>query len=216
MMRVRVESREAHRAAMSDPDDRRFFEAQVLPLMDRLYGTALRLTRDASEAEDLVAETVARAWSKLDDLRDRDRFDGWIFRILANTFVSERRKRTPGLDRHVPDGSGGTEEEFSLFRHLHQPFLLWWGTPEQAFLNRLLRDDLRRALDDLPEVYRTVVVLVDLHGWRYAEVAQLFEVPVGTVRSRLSRGRSMLQRTLWEQARESGLVGGAGLERGEG
>ena len=215
MMHLGKASPEAYRDAMPNPDDRGFFEAQVLRLMDRLYGTALRLTRDASEAEDLVAETVARAWSKLDDLLDRDRFDGWIFRILANTFVSERRKRAPGFDRHVQGRSGRIEGEFSLFRHLHQPFLLWWGSPEQAFLNKLLRDDLQRALDDLPEVYRAVVILVDVHGWSYAEVAQLYEVPMGTVRSRLSRGRSMLQRSLWEQARASDILGGPDAERDE-
>lgn len=200
---------------MCDPDARRFFEVRVLRLMDRLYGTALRLTRDASEAEDLVAETVARAWSKLDDLRDQEKFDGWIFKILANTFVSERRKRPPGLERpgfEVPDGG---QDEFSLFRQLHQPFLLWWGTPEQTYLNNLLREDLQRALDDLPDVYRHVVVLVDVHGWNYAEVAQLFEIPVGTVRSRLNRGRSMLQRALWQQAKETGIVSDSGSERNE-
>ena len=197
---------------MSDPDARRFFEAEVLRLMDRLYGTALRLTRNRSEAEDLVAESVARAWAKLDDLRDREKFEGWIFRILANTFVSERRKRAPESAHGRVDLPSGAEDDFFLFRQLHQPFLLWWGTPEQTYVNNLLREDLQRALDGLPDVYRPVVVLVEVHGWSYAEVAELFELPLGTVRSRLNRGRSMLQRALWEHARESGIVSGPGSE----
>lgn len=213
MLAVMTSPRVACRGAMGDPDARRFFEAGVLRLMDRLYGSALRLTRDANEAEDLVAETVARAWAKLDDLRDQERFDGWIFKILANTFISERRKRPPGSERPEPEVLDEGQGEFSLFRQLHQPFLLWWGTPEQTYLNNLLREDLQRALDGLPDVYRHVVLLVDVHGWSYAEVAQLLESPVGTVRSRLNRGRSMLQRALWEQARETGIVSGSGSER---
>jgi RNA polymerase sigma-70 factor (ECF subfamily) len=96
-------------------------------------------------------------------------------------------------------------EEFSLFEHLHQPILLWWGNPEQDFLNRLLRDDLVRAIDGLPDPYRTVVVLVDVREMPYREVATALNVPIGTVRSRLARGRSMLQKALWENAREAGL-----------
>lgn len=199
---------------MSDAERRRFFESRVLALTDRLYGTALRLTRHASEAEDLVAETVTRAWSRLDDLRDLDRFEGWIFKILTNGFVSERRKRA--WDRELPDGREAAELEFSLFRRLHQPFLLWWGTPEQAFLDKLLREDLQRALDGLPEAQREAVVLVDVHGWSYAEVAELFEVPIGTVRSRLNRGRSALQEALWEQAEARGIVGGSSSWRKDG
>ena len=96
-------------------------------------------------------------------------------------------------------------EEFSLFEHLHQPILLWWGNPEQDFLNGLLRDDLVRAIDGLPDPYRTVVVLVDVREMPYREVAIALDVPIGTVRSRLARGRSMLQKALWENAREAGL-----------
>jgi RNA polymerase sigma-70 factor (ECF subfamily) len=105
----------------------------------------------------------------------------------------------------VDDEDQGTA--FSLFERLHQPFLLWWGNPEQAFLDRLLREDMARAIDALPHPFRVVVVLVDVQGWSYQEVADALAVPVGTVRSRLFRGRSALQRSLWEHGRDAGLVG---------
>lgn len=198
---------------MSDSDRRSFFEAQVYRLLDRLYGSALRLTRDRGAAEELVAETLLRAWAKLDELRDREKFDGWMFTILTNIFISERRRRVPARACEAEAVAIDPAYEFSLFRQLHQPFLLWWGTPEQAFLNKLLREDIDRALDGLPETYRTAVVLVDVQGCSYAEVARLLEVPVGTIRSRLSRGRSLLQRALWQHAVESGIAGCAKPER---
>ena len=202
-----------HEREASDWSRRRkaFFEEQVTRLMDRLYGTALRLTRDPDDAEDIVAETVSRAWSRLDSLREPERFEGWIFHILHNTFVSAWRHRkyrgrfeTSPEDERAGDDAG--EEEFSLFRKLHQPFLLWWGTPENEFLNELLREDIQRAIDSLPATFRVAVVLVEIEGYTYQEVADLLEVPLGTVRSRLYRGRALLQRALWEQARDAGLT----------
>lgn len=181
---------------------RELFASEVERLMDRLYGAALRMTRNGADAEDLVAEALTKAWANLDGLEDPQCFEKWIFRILANTFISERRRRreTPATELEREE-----DEAFSLFDNLHQPFLLWWGNPEQRFLDKLLREDVERALDDLPEPYRLVVVLVEVQGFTYAEAAETLEIPVGTVRSRLSRGRSLLQRALWRQARRVGL-----------
>ena len=189
-----------------DSSDRAFFEAEIQRLLGRLYGVALRLTRNQADAEDLVSETTVKAWSKLDQLEDRQSFPKWVFRILTNTFISNRRgahlEPTISLEE---DG----EQRFSLFEKLHQPFLLWWSNPEQELLNKLLREDIERALDNLPEIFRTIVVLVDIEGYAYGEVAENLGVPIGTVRSRLSRARSMLQRSLWEQARTAGLIVGS-------
>lgn len=191
-------------------DRRRAFEQEVTRLMDRLYGTALRLTRNRDEAEDIVAEAVGKAWHKLDDLRDIERLEGWLFQILNNTFVSAwRRKQSRKeheADTDVTEHETSDAIDFSIFRELHQPFLLWWGTPEQRFLNDLLHEDIQRALDSLPDAFRVVVVLVEVEGYTYEEAAALLEVPLGTVRSRLNRGRGLLQKALWEQAREAGLV----------
>lgn len=198
--------------AAAQATDRAFFEREVERLIDRLYGTALRLTRNPDDAEDVVAETVGHAWRRLDELRDRQQFEGWLFRILNNTFVSLWRRRRcrqdleTGLDSANPESPDA--DRFSLFEQLHQPFLLWWGTPEDHVLNGLLREDIQRALDDLPDRFRVVVVLVEVQGHTYRETSDMLDLPLGTVRSRLSRGRSLLQASLWERAREAGLVHG--------
>ncbi len=193
-------------------DKRRCFEQEVSRLMNRLYGTALRLTRNPADAEDIVAEAVGRAWSKLDELRDIGQLEGWLFRILNNTFVDAWRRRKNRQDRE--DTLEGTEfdtpgaPDFSLFQQLHQPFLLWWGTPEEHVLDGLLREDIERALDDLPDEFRMVIMLVEVQGYSYQEAGELLQVPLGTVRSRLSRARGLLQKSLWQQAREAGIVQG--------
>ncbi|UYG02779.1 sigma-70 family RNA polymerase sigma factor [Halomonas sp. LR3S48] len=192
---------------------REWFEQRLAPLMDRLYGTALRLTRHPADAEDIVAEAVTKAWTQLDRLRDPQRFEGWLFHILTNTFISEWRRRRC---RPQPGGDGTTEPGeldsacFTLFQQLHQPFLLWWGSLEEQFFNGLLQEDLEQALDALPDAYRVTIVLVEVQGYTYEEVASLLGIPLGTVRSRLSRARSQLQKMLWEQAREAGMVSGEG------
>ena len=94
---------------------------------------------------------------------------------------------------------------FSLFEKMHQPFLLWWSNPELELLNKLLRQDIEAAIDAIPAEFRAVLVLVELNGQSYAEAAEALGLPVGTVRSRLARARSRLQRALWEQARDAGL-----------
>lgn len=185
--------------------DREWFESIVVELLPDLFGTALRLTRNRADAEDLVAETVARGWSHLRELTDRTRLRGWLFRILTNTFLSARR--TDGRRGVHESLDEATEEGFSLFEQLHAPVLLWWGTPERAFLDKLLREDLERALDGLSEPFRLVVVLADMHGCTYQEIAETLGVPIGTVRSRLARARSLLQKALWTQAQDAGLVG---------
>lgn len=189
---------------------RRFFEQEIERLLDRLYGTALRLSRDPDDAEDLVAETVGKAWIRLEQLRDPECLEGWLFQILNNTFISTYRRRRTRQDMEVESEYAGLEEsgavDFSLFQQLHQPFLLWWGTPEEQFLNDLLQDDLQTALDSLPDAFRVVIVLVEVQGYTYEEAANLLDIPLGTVRSRLSRARALLQKALWRQAGEAGLV----------
>jgi RNA polymerase sigma factor (sigma-70 family) len=191
-----------------EQDRRDFFEAAVLALMKRLYGTAMRLTRNAADAEDLVAESIAKAWEKLDDLRERDKFDGWLLRVLANTYVSNWRHRRAELElTEEVAADDETNQDAYLYTKLHQPFLLWWSTPEQAFVNNLLRSDLQAALDSIPDAYRVVVVLVEVLGHSYDEVSETLDLPIGTVRSRLNRGRRLLQQCLWSQARQAGLRG---------
>lgn len=190
-------------ASSFSESDRGWFEAQIIALLPDLYSTALHFARDRADAEDLVAEALKRAWARISTLSDRTRFRGWIFRILTNVFLSGCRSRRsrPQTDP-IPEG----EEGFSLFERLHQPFLLWWSNPEQEFLNKLLREDLERSIEALPDNFRVVVILAELQGFSYLEIAESLGIPIGTVRSRLARGRSLLQQALWEHAQEAGLV----------
>jgi RNA polymerase sigma-70 factor, ECF subfamily len=185
--------------------DQDWFAREVEELLPDLYGTALRLCRERADAEDLVAETIAKAWAALPSLQRRSAFRGWLFRILSNTYVSSCRAARARPVHEPLDAA----DDFSLFERLHQPILLWWGNPELDFLNALLREDLARAIDGLPEAYRAAVVMVDVQGLAYREVAELLDIPVGTVRSRLARGRTLLQRALWEHALEKGLADGS-------
>lgn len=192
---------------MSDDSARACFEREIRALLGSLYGAALRLCRNRADAEDLVAETTIKAWSAFAELHDRQCFRAWIFRILTNTFISEcRHRRALPEEPAAAPVDGADDAAFSIFDRLHQPFLLWWGNPEQEFINNLLREDLERAMDALPAEFRVVVVLAELEGFTYAEIAGMLEVPVGTVRSRLSRGRALLQKALWRQAVAAGLV----------
>ena len=153
---------------------RKAFEEQVLALLGSLNGVARRLTANPADAEDLVAETVARAWRALDSLESEAAFRAWIFRILHNTFVSELRRAgaRPRLESFECDEAEEEEVQFSIFEQMHQPFLLWFSNPEQEFIDKLLREDLDRALASLPDCHRVVVVLSDLEGMSYGEIAE--------------------------------------------
>ena len=179
-----------------------WFEQAMLEILPDLLGAARRLTRNREDAEDLVGETVTRAWLGVDKLRERERFRGWVFRILTNLYISQRRARA---SRPEEEPLADEAAEFSLFERLHQPFLLWWSTPEQEFLDKLVQEDLFRAIDSLPDVFRVVTVLADVQGLSYQQVADALDVPVGTVRSRLARGRGLLQKALWQHAMDAGL-----------
>lgn len=188
---------------------REVFEAEVMAILGRLHGVARRLTRNDADAEDLVGETVVRAWKARESLADPAAFRGWIFRILNNTFISDVRRASvrPQTETYQEEGDEETAPSFSLFERLHQPFLLWFSNPEQEFLDRVLREDLDRALAELPDHYRVVVVLSDLEEFKYGEIAEALDIPIGTVRSRLARARCALQKLLWQQARDRGFAG---------
>ena len=203
MMRLQLIRKET----VTQVDDRSLFEEKVIGLLDQLYGAAMRLVKNREDAEDLVAEAVTKAWTSRRSLKDPESFRPWIFRILTNTFISDCRKRAvrPQTETFAENPSDA-ETDFSLFEELHQPILFGWGNPEKEFLNKLLREDLAKAMDALPELFRIVVMLSDLEGFSYHEMAEMLKVPVGTVRSRLARGRGLLQKTLWRQAKEAGLI----------
>lgn len=185
---------------MTSKDLKAFFGNGVEQNIDALYSVALRLTRRNADAEDLVAETVAKAWSAIGNLDDQDRFRPWLFRILHNTFVSDYRKKAiRPVEASFDKGDNSEDELASLLTEQSDDFLVWWSNPERAYFNELLGDQLLAAIDELPDAFRSVIVLVNVEGFTYDETAEVLGIPPGTVRSRMKRGRTLLQKALWKQ-----------------
>jgi len=176
------------------------FSAGVEENIDALYSVALRLTRRDADAEDLVAETVAKAWGAIGTLNECDRFRPWLFRILHNTFISDFRKKSVRPDE-ASYSAGECEDDdlVTLLNEQSDDFLVWWSNPEREFFNDLLGEQLLAALDEIPEAFRTVVLLVSVEGFTYDETAEVLGIAPGTVRSRMKRGRTLLQKALWAQ-----------------
>jgi len=195
---------------MTDQKNKKtFFSQRIEEMMNSLYAMANRLTRNSTDAEDLVADAVVKAWTAIETLEDESRFRPWMFRILHNCFISDYRKKSVRPSETSYDENPGDDEEEQVVSYLlNQPneFLCWWAEPEREFVNNLLGDDIMTAVDALPEAFRVTVLLVNLEGFSYDEAAEVLGVPPGTVRSRMKRGRTLLQKALWEQARDAGLV----------
>jgi len=198
----------AFQPAMTDQNDKAWFSRRIEESMESLYNLALRLTRNPADAEDLVAESVAKAWSALPSLAERDRFRPWALRIVHNTFVSDYRKKAvrPAESRFAECGDDDDEGVAALLIQQSDEFLYWWANPEREFANRLLGEDIVAALEDLPEVFRVTVMLINVEGLSYDEAADVLGVPPGTVRSRMKRGRTLLQKALWEHGKSAGLI----------
>jgi len=195
---------------MSDRNgNKAFFSRALDEQMPSLYSVALRLTRNSSDAEDLVAETTTKAWCALDSLEDPARFRPWIFRILHNCYVSDYRKKAVRPAEAVYDELATASDDSEIAGLLiQQPdeFLNWWANPEQEVINQLLGKDLHAAIESLPEPFRVVVVLINVEGLSYDEAAEALGTSPGTVRSRMNRGRTLLQKALWHHARDAGLI----------
>jgi RNA polymerase sigma-70 factor (ECF subfamily) len=183
-------------------DERQRFQADALPMLDSLYGAALRMTRNPQDAEDLVQETMMRAYRAFGRFEAGTNLKAWLFRILTNAYINTYRKR----QREPQKVSSDEVEEFDLYRELKNHDSQFDSTPESIVLDSLVDSDIIEAIDDLPEQFRLAVVLSDIEGFSYAEMAQIMDVPMGTVMSRLHRGRKALQKRLWEVARDRGIV----------
>ncbi len=181
-------------------ESRARFEATALVHLDALYGAALRLTRNERDAEDLVQDTVLRAYQSFEQFAGEQRCKAWLFKILTNTFISRYRRRV--LERSVAE----TLEQEGGEGVLSADLLRTTKDPEQALQAALLSDDVQRALQALPEEFRLAVMLCDIDEFSYREIADIMDCPVGTVMSRVSRGRRLLQGTLRGHAEREGIV----------
>lgn len=178
---------------------------EALEYLDALYRTALRLTRNEADAEDLVQETYLKAIRFQDRFKPGTNLRAWLFRILMNTFINRYRQkqRAPRLTS-VEDA-----EDFFLYRQVSsQRDEHLFPSAEEEALGKLADEDVKRAIEELPEQFRAAVILTDIEGFSYKEIAEITNVKIGTVMSRLSRGRRLLQRKLWEYARRTGYVRG--------
>jgi len=181
------------------------FSELALPFMDELYSAALRMTRNPANADDLVAETFGRAWKSFHQFERGTNMRAWLYRILTNTFINEYRKRS----RHgVPVDLDQYEnpDMFYFYNKLAENVQEEEQDPAKAVVSKFVEEDILKAIHSLPEGYREAVILADLQGLPYEEIAKSLNVAVGTVRSRLNRGRAQLQKVLWEEAVRSGYI----------
>jgi len=178
------------------------FEADALSYLDALYRTALRMTRSEADAEDLVQETFIRAFRFREQFTPGTNLKAWLFRILTNTFINQyRRKAVRPQSTELDD-----VDESILYRRMRD---VAPGSespdPEALIIDNTVSSEVKEALEDLPEKFRTTVLL-DVEGFSYKEIAETLDIPIGTVMSRLHRGRKFLQKRLYDIAKERGIA----------
>lgn len=185
---------------MADQAD---FAAQAMPHMSSLYSGALRMTRNPADAEDLVQETYLKAYRGFGGFQEGTNLKAWLYRILTNTFINTYRAK-----KRRPDESELDEvEDLYLYRRLGGLEAAEAGrSAEDELLDHVTDTEVKEALESLPEQFRVAVLLADVEGFSYKEIAEILDIPIGTVMSRLHRGRKGLQKRLYEYAVERGLV----------
>ncbi|AFH49990.1 ECF subfamily RNA polymerase sigma-70 factor [Ignavibacterium album JCM 16511] len=175
------------------------FEREAVPHMDALYNFALKMTGDSDEADDLVQETFLKAFRFFDKFEKGTNCKAWLFRIMKNTYINKYRKETKEPDKV-------DYEEVENFYENVKPSSTDSAHLEKDIYDNLLDDELSEAINSLPEDFKTVVILCDIEGFTYEEIADFIDVPVGTVRSRLHRARKMLFTKLQKYAAERGYI----------
>jgi len=177
------------------------FEAAAMPFLDPLFNAAYRMARNAQDAEDLVQETYLKAYKYYDKFEEGTNLKAWLFKILKNTFINSYRKK-----QQAPPKADFADIEESFESIVRDDSGQQALTPEEELLEKVLDEDVQRAIEELPHDYRMVVLLADLEGFSYKEIADILEIPVGTVMSRLYRGRRLLEEALLKYARGHGYI----------
>jgi RNA polymerase sigma-70 factor (ECF subfamily) len=182
--------------------DRAAFEADVMPFTPQLYSAALRMTRNPADAEDVLQEALLKAYRGYHTFQAGTNLKAWLYRILTNTFINKYRERT----RRPAEVELGELEDLYLYKRIGGEEASGGAvrSAEEEALDRFVDDDIKAALESLPENFRIPVLLADVEGFSYKEIAEIMDVPIGTVMSRLHRGRKALQRALWQFAEERG------------
>ena len=182
--------------------DQANFERDAMQYAPQLYSAALRMTRNPADAEDIVQETFLKAYRAYDSFQEGTNLKAWLYRILTNTYINKYRKQ----QRRPSEVELGELQDLYLFRRLGEVS----GAAESAekqVLDAFVDQDIIDAIESLPENFRMPVLLADVEGFSYKEIAEMLDIPIGTVMSRLHRGRKALQRKLWNIAAQRGLVG---------
>ena len=179
------------------------FVDDAMEYMNGLYSAALRMTRNPSDAEDLVQETYLKAYRAYESFAAGTNLRAWLYRILTNTYINQYRAK-----QRRPDESGlGDLEEFYLYRRVGELGATVGRSAEDELLDWFTDDEVKAALDSLPENFRLAVYLADVEGFAYKEIAEITDVPIGTVMSRLHRGRKALHKALYDHAVARGITG---------
>lgn len=176
------------------------FDEEIIPHMDALYNFALRLTTDPNDAEDLVQDTIVKAYRFFSSYEKGTNAKAWMFRILKNSFINNYRKTSKKPSQVDYDEVSSYYESIRAERTDTSDL-------ESLMFREMMDDDLSNALTRLPEDFRTVVLLCDVEGYTYEEIANMLDVPIGTIRSRLHRGRNLLKTELLEYAKKRGYTG---------
>ena len=186
------------RRDLTDTERRERFVAEALPHVDRLYSAALRYTRDPTDAEDLVQEAMVKAYRSFHQYRPGTNLKAWLYRVLHTTYISMYRK----AQRRPQEALHEELDDYSLFDEVSRS----GASAEHEVLTSLTSEEVKQALAELPEPFRLAVYLADVEGFAYKEIAEIMDTPVGTVMSRLHRGRKALQKALGTYARSRGLI----------
>lgn len=201
-----------HRDERRQAELREAFTREAVPHLDALYATALRLTRNDGDAQDLIQETMLKAYRYFDRYEPGTNCKAWLFKIMTNTFINRYRKAQKRKEFLIDDESRPIQERAvaPAENPMHQHF----GDQDAMFF-KLFSDEVKTALEEIPVDFRMVVLLADLQDFAYKEIAEIMDCPIGTVMSRLYRGRRMLQARLEDYARGAGYIS-ASAERAAG